>query len=125
MLAYKIEYETTDITLDELVDKYNLEPSSVSSWKKKTKQEVVPATIVPTTTVVTADTILDDILEFKKNAIAHAKEFMANDVRFSEVKEFKDMVAVVTTLEASLKEQKQPIVNVLVQNLTERFKDDC
>lgn len=138
MLAYKIEYETTDITLDDLAFKYSIHLGDTSGWVKEPhliQPVVTPATIVmPTTPRLPEITPLDDreqlladILAFKKGAIEHAKKFMAKDVAFCEVKEFKDMVSVVTNLEQSLIEQKQtgPVVNILVQNLVERFKDDC
>lgn len=74
--------------------------------------------------------VLKDIAQFKELAVAHALKFMRNDAEFAEVKEFKDMVAIVDSLEKSYVAKKNPddakiTVNIAIQNLVERFRDDC
>lgn len=73
-------------------------------------------------------TIEDKIKDFKEKAIDAALVFINQDVRFAEIKEFKDMVAIVDSIDSSLKKpstNNAPTINILVQNLTERYKDDC
>lgn len=83
------------------------------------------------TTLTPADApVLKDIAQFKELAVAHALKFMRNDAEFAEVKEFKDMVAIVDSLEKSYIAKKNPddakiTVNIAIQNLVERFRDDC
>jgi hypothetical protein len=83
------------------------------------------------TTLTPEDTpVLKDIAQFKELAVAHALKFMRNDAEFAEVKEFKDMVAIVDSLEKSYIAKKNPddakiTVNIAIQNLVERFRDDC
>lgn len=72
--------------------------------------------------------IMEDIEEFKRLAVKHAVRFIREDVAFADVKDFKDMVAVVDSIEKSYKntpQQQQTTINIAVQNLVERFKDDC
>lgn len=73
-------------------------------------------------------TIEDKIKDFKEKAIDAALVFINQDVRFAEIKEFKDMVSIVDSIDSSLKKpstNNAPTINILVQNLTERYKDDC
>lgn len=99
-----------------------------------TKPAVIThSTMVPSTTVLPETTAtesqLKKIEEFKELALDHCINFMNKDAKFSEVKEFKDIVAVVNTLETSYQKTDpdagKPTINILVQNLMERFKDDC
>lgn len=74
--------------------------------------------------------VFSDIAEFKKLAVAHALKFMKKDAEFAEIKEFKDVVAIVDSLEKSYTSKKNPddtklTINIAIQNLVERFKDDC
>jgi len=145
--SYRIEYETTSITLPEIIRKYSLKQSQTSKWKKQ-PQSVPPMIIKPrpleilttpentpaapgTTTLEVVNSfdkvkLLEDINSFKVDAVKYAREQIA-EADFLEVKEFKDLVAIVSTVETSLKDNKDtgPTINILVQNLSEKFRDDC
>jgi hypothetical protein len=72
--------------------------------------------------------LLKDIEDFKGLAVAHAVKFMKNDAEFAEIKEFKDMVAIVDSIERSYRDVKDPTgttINIAIQNLVSRFTDDC
>jgi hypothetical protein len=75
------------------------------------------------------DSQLEKIENFKKLALDHCIHFMEKDAKFAEVKEFKDIVAIVDTLEKSYQktdpEAGKPTINIMINNLMERFKDDC
>ena len=156
--AYQAEYEHTNITIDALLEKYQLTKDDIKgyeSWRKpgevelvKTKpkrtkkidkvlqtledQPIVPEVITtPDLEIETTATEsqLKKIEEFKELALAHCLNFMHRDAKLSEVKEFKDIVAIVNTLETSYQKTDpdagKPTINILVQNLMERFNDDC
>jgi len=174
--AYKAEYETTPITIEALIAKYDLSPEDIKgheTWisflnppkpavatkpKPKTKKQAKvdtiidsisePTTIAPSAIVTTPlakqelsllasqanETIatevqLEKIANFKELALDHCIRFMSQDAKFAEVKEFKDIVAIVDSLEKSYQkidpDAGKPTINILVQNLMERFTDDC
>jgi len=143
LLSYQIEYETTDITLTEIQQKYSIPSDKTTHWKKRTEPRdviLVPGTTtsdnpVPKTTisdkniVTTEDShedLMADIDTFKKEVVAKALDFIKNHAQYAEVKELKDMVAIVDSVEKSYKDTNTgPTINVLIQNLTERLKDDC
>ncbi len=136
--SYRIEYETTSITLPEILKKYKLKEEQTEKWVKQ--QNSTPPIIVPrsdidaqpgtSTTLVSKDfdkdKLLEDISQFKVEAVKYAVDTI-KDSEFLEVKEFKDLVAIVATVETSLKDNKDtgPTINILVQQLTEKFRDDC
>lgn len=94
-----------------------------------------PSTIVtPPTVPLLAETVatevqLRKIENFKELALDHCLNFMAKDAKFSEVKEFKDIVAIVDSLEKSYQkvdpDAGKPTINIMINNLLERFSDDC
>lgn len=147
------------ITLDELLAKYQLAKEDLpgcETWtkpnssiqtiekakpKKKVKvidkvlasidtQTITPAidkTILPETQATEAQ--LKKIESFKELALDHCLNFMVKDSKFSEVKEFKDIVAIVDSLEKSYQKADpdagKPTINIMINNLLERFSDDC
>jgi len=164
LASYRIEFETTDITIDKLCFKHNLKTSDLkgyTSWSKRegieqqaettpedtnaTKQELeqlaiidsiteqTTQTIIPTIVPTLQDskkptTITDKIVTFKEKAMDEALRFMETDVKFAEIKEFKDMVNIVDSIDKSFQKvdpNAGPTINILVQTLTERYKDDC
>lgn len=138
LLSYQIEYETTGIPLVDLCDKYNLELEELEQHAKDWKQALVPAApeqqtlIVPTEVedrfpTEVEDSIAEDIKEFKALAIKQAMHFIKEEAKFAEVKEFKDMVAIVDSIDKSLKgtSDSGPTVNIMVQNLLRNLSDDC
>ena len=138
LAAYREEYEATPgLTIDELLAKYDITTKDIkgyTKWEKRTAPLIkpikpviapkpLPATNQPPLEKKTPQESID---EFKELALDHALNFMKNDARFSEVKEFKDIVAIVDSLEKSYNKTTDsgPTINILVQNLMERFKDD-
>ena len=169
ILTYKIEYETTSITLDSLIEKYDInldDIPDISDWRKQTEAEpeveilaapqprakrkkaqpkvdiVTPAPLPPAKTspldaiVEIApeeiarenQDVLDQIDEFKRLTLAKVTKFVRDEADYADIKDLKDVVSIVDTIEKSYKGVKQgPAVNILVQNLVERFRDgdDC
>lgn len=160
--AYKAEYETTNITLEALLEKYELTKEDIpghETWiaynskpvivTKPTKTKKVKpidkilatidkpievplkAAVVPSIDIVTTGTEaqLAKIANFKELALDHCIRFMSQDAKFAEVKEFRDIVAIVDSLEKSYQkvdpEAGKPTINIMINNLMERFKDDC
>jgi hypothetical protein len=130
--AYRAEYESTPITLEELATKYSLTQEDLkdaSTWKAYSP----PATIVPAPRTLRAPapttsdlTVTEKIEKFKEDALEHCLTFMSQQAEFAEVKEFKDIVAIVDSIEKSYKSTKDtgPTINIMIQNLMERFSDD-
>lgn len=149
LTSLKVEYETTDITIEDLCAKHSTTPDELTWWPlendpKAPVPEVVEessetralASQIPTlskkdTTTATIDpTIKDDIATFKRLAVDHALTFIKTQAQFSEVKEFKDVVAVIDSIDKSLQEKpgsnSTPVqVNVMVQSIMQGFTDDC
>lgn len=135
LAAYREEYEATPgLTIDELLAKYDITTKDIKGytrWEKRTAPKPAATKPLPSAAPQT-DTLLEKkspqeaIDEFKELALDHALRFMKNDARFAEVKEFKDIVAIVDSLEKSYSKSTDsgPTINILVQNLMERFKDD-
>lgn len=165
ILTYKIEYETTSITLDSLIEKYDInldDIPDISDWRKQTEAEpeveilatpqprakrkkaqpkvdiVTPPVkaspldaiveIAPEEIAHENQDVLDQIDEFKRLTLAKATKFVRDEADYADIKDLKDVVSIVDTIEKSYKGVKQgPAVNILVQNLVERFRDgdDC
>lgn len=157
ILAYKAEYEQNPtITLDELLVKYQLakedlpgcetwtKPNSIVTIdkpKRKTKVKAIDKILQQQTQVVTipidkvlVETVatedqLKKIERFKELALDHCLKFMQKDAHFSEVKEFKDIVAIVDSLEKSYQKADpdagKPTINIQINALLARFSDDC
>ena len=136
LTQYRLEYETTDITKDELISKYSIDPTTLKGHEDWIKPHQLGPEDYPSQELVTVDnrlttkevkaSVKDNISEFKELAMEHCLTFMKNDVRFAEVKEFKDIVSIVTSIESSGKDDTTgTTINVLVQNITEGFRDDC
>ena len=165
LVSLQIEYETTDITIDDLCLKHNVdlrdlrdyetwhkppelqqpiaieepivieelieEPVEVKrikgllGTKDPAQQPVVPKN--PEPPVIVSKDIKDKVIEFKELAMEEALRFIRKDVKFAEIKEFKDMVAIVDSIDKSLQKptSSAPTINILVQNLAERYRDDC
>ena len=152
--SYKTEFETTDISLTELMTKYNLTKKDLkgyTKWSKQTdlqstqefasNQQIILATLPQTTLLSIATppadteppakelTVLEKIDQFKEKAVDRALNFIQVEAQFAEVKEFKDIVAIVDSIEKSYMKpgpnDGQPQINILIQNLMQNFKDDC
>ena len=135
LLSYKIEYETTPISIEELCDKYSITREELGDYQTWTKSlplsqgqhQLTPATAPNEQHIVTQDiSPLDRLAEVKDKLISTCKAMVDQYGIYTDVKELKDLTKVITDLEASYKDTKDqgPTINVLVQNITERFKDD-
>lgn len=131
--------------MEELIERHNIDPKKLKgsdTWTKRDEHSnstsIVPEVMPPNTPADTHNSLhltlpegneqmLTDIKQVKKDAIKYAKDFLRDNSKHAEVKEIKDVLAMVLSLEDSIKDKKDtgPTVNVLVQNITERFKDDC
>lgn len=142
LLDYQIEYQTSDITIDELCEKYGVVTKQLSGYTKWEKAEEPPEVIEPAEIIIAPEAkpqprdldiadgeeeMKEQIGEFKKLAMAHAVKFMKDDAEFAEVKEFKDMVAIVDSIEKSYKgaEASGNTINIAIQKLVQKFEDDC
>lgn len=165
LTLYKLEYQTTPITLDLLEQKYETKlPKEAQTWEKLNEAPTNPQpqkvkkaqrksaktpeptsleidtekalTLVPTEVVEVKDTpqTTDDpdneidttIKEFKvialQKALALLKEDTFNEM---ETRELKNLVIVVDTIDkARNKTPESTNVNVLVQNIVNKFIDD-
>ena len=67
-----------------------------------------------------------DIGTCKQLAITRCKDFLTNDAKFAEIKEIKDVEAIVSDIDKSLASTPQggTTVNVLINNLIASFRDD-
>jgi hypothetical protein len=117
---YKKEYETGNLTLPQIQEKYQLSEADTAGWKKK-QPLVQPSKSLPVEK--SSNTLEEDILELKKEAVKYIKEQLSES-HLLDIKEFKDLVSSIKALEDGNKTQQGPTVNILVQNLTERFRDD-
>jgi len=71
--------------------------------------------------------ILTKIAAFKESAINHAINFIANDAKFAETKELKDIVSIVDTIEKSYGEDpntNKTTINIAMQNMIKKYNDD-
>lgn len=138
--AYKAEFETSNISIPDICKKYNIIPEDLgdtSDWEKRASEPNTDIIVIdkeeditPSEIVDTDDCMLDDIREIKKLALDSTRQFFQDyDTNEVSTKEFKDMVGVLKDIESGeLVRQgvdKGPTVNILVQNMVERFKDDC
>lgn len=80
---------------------------------------------VPTQSLDIAQLKLD-IGTCKQLAITRCKDFLTNDAKFAEIKEIKDVVAIVSDIDKSIAGTPQggTTVNVLINNLIASFRDD-
>lgn len=146
--AYKVEFETSNITKAELIKKYNIAPEQLGntdSWEKRAgvgivrednyvRKDITALREKPEKKLVTEPQEPKDFLatiqETKELALTSTKQFFQDyDTDEVTTKEFKDMVGVLKDLEAGelVRQGKDtgPTVNILIQNLTEKFHDDC
>lgn len=147
--AYKAEFETSNISIEDLLTKYNItkeELGSTTMWEKRAgvgivpdstykRKDIIKPEIAPNTgqDIIVLDKeedFLDIIQDTKKLALTSTKQFFEDyDTDEVTTKEFKDMVGVLKDLESGelIRQGKDtgPTVNILIQNLTEKFQDDC
>ena len=123
LLSYKIEYETTPITIEEMCTKYQLQLKDLKGHKTWSKS-LVSKNAQTVQTAQPQDTFEEEIQSFKFEALHYCRNFMEREAKHSSPKEVKDVVAIIAAIEPKQQAAQTTNVNVLVQNLTERFKDD-
>jgi len=100
-----------------------------------TDATVVPPVVIPQAQkpaeVDTEDNTMlkTQIKEFKEKTVDTCLHFINHDVGGAEIKEFKDIVAIMDTVEKSIEPKKnempQVAIQVVVQNLMAGVTDDC
>ncbi len=85
-----------------------------------------PTKVIPLVTVEpTTSNLTTGILDFKLNMLSVANERLAEGKNYLEIKELKDLNSIVKDLEASQnKDTSGPTVNILVQNMIDKYSDD-
>ena len=110
---YQREYEQTPISKQELQQKYSLAtlPEGHENWTKTNED--------------TKDTSLNE-------RVSSAKLLLVNEVRSRltherddlEIRDLKDLSAILNNIEDKKVQTQAPTVNVLVQNLTSKFSKE-
>ena len=150
----KLEYEA-GAEIDTILDKYKITKEQLGEpeWLSKPRVTILPAlnktpasrtepplapavvTIAqqPNITEVqeaeqdeSVTRILEKISSFKEKAVDYALDMMS---MVGDTKELKDLISSVTAIEATYKDLRPkdntPVINIAIQNLVDRFRDDC
>lgn len=135
--AIQTEYETTDLTIDQLCHKHDTTTKQLKGYTKWQKDIICPppcvlpqsqtepihTSIATPATTVNKDT-QSKIDKLKQICLERAEELL-NEPHL-ETKEFKDIVHVIDTIDKSYKDLKpQTNIAIMVQNLVGKFTDDC
>lgn len=131
---YKEEYETTSLSIEQLCEKYSIQIEELGDISDWIKVDVTPPAVLsveaplistPIEKLPEQDELLkSDILDFKKKTVKEclARLRMAQTL---ETKELKDLVTVVDIVDKSLRSTKEgQNVNVLIQNIINKYGDD-
>ena len=150
----KLEYEA-GAEIDTILDKYKITKEQLGEHEWLTKPRVTilpalnktPASIEPNKPLAPAvvtiaqpasqdlneaeqdesvTRILEKISSFKEKAVDYALDMMS---MVGDTKELKDLISSVTAIEATYKDLRPkdntPVINIAIQNLVDRFRDDC
>ena len=144
----KLEYEA-GAEISTILDKYKITKEQLGEpeWLSKPRVTILPASIEPnkplTPAVVTiaqpasqdlneaeqdesVTRVLEKISSFKEKAVDYALDMMS---MVGDTKELKDLISSVTAIEATYKDLRPkdntPVINIAIQNLVDRFRDDC
>lgn len=150
----KLEYEA-GAEIDTILDKYKITKEQLGEPEWLTKPRVTilpalnksPASIEPNKPLAPAvvtiaqpasqdlngaeqdesvTRILEKISSFKEKAVDYALDMMS---MIGDTKELKDLISSVTAIEATYKDLRPkdntPVINIAIQNLVDRFRDDC
>lgn len=150
----KLEYEA-GAEIDTILDKYKITKEQLGEpeWLSKPRVTILPAlnktpaSIEPNKTLAPAvvtiaqpasldlneaeqdesvTRILEKISSFKEKAVDYALDMMS---MVGDTKELKDLISSVTAIEATYKDLRPkdntPVINIAIQNLVDRFRDDC
>lgn len=150
----KLEYEA-GAEIDTILDKYKITKEQLGEpeWLSKPRVTTLPAlnktpaSIEPNKPLAPAvvtiaqpasqdlneaeqdesvTRILEKISSFKEKAVDYALDMMS---MVGDTKELKDLISSVTAIEATYKDLRPkdntPVINIAIQNLVDRFRDDC
>lgn len=140
----KLEYEA-GTEIDTILDKYKITKEQLGEpeWLSKPRVTILPAQQPLAPAVVTiaqpasqdlneieqdesVTRILEKISSFKEKAVDYALDMMS---MVGDTKELKDLISSVTAIEATYKDLRPkdntPVINIAIQNLVDRFRDDC
>lgn len=150
----KLEYEA-GAEIDTILDKYKITKEQLGEpeWLSKPRVTILPAlnktpasiepnkplapAVVTIATPASQDLneveqdenvtrILEKISSFKEKAVDYALDMMS---MVGDTKELKDLISSVTAIEATYKDLRPkdntPVINIAIQNLVDRFRDDC
>ena len=140
----KLEYEA-GADIDTILDKYKITKEQLGEpeWLTRPRVTILPAQQPLAPAVVTiaqpasqdlneaeqdesVTRILEKISSFKEKAVDYALDMMS---MVGDTKELKDLISSVTAIEATYKDLRPkdntPVINIAIQNLVDRFRDDC
>lgn len=140
----KLEYEA-GAEISTILDKYKITKEQLGEpeWLNKPRVTILPAQQPLAPAVVTiaqpasqdlneaeqdesVTRILEKISSFKEKAVDYALDMMS---MVGDTKELKDLISSVTAIEATYKDLRPkdntPVINIAIQNLVDRFRDDC
>lgn len=138
----KLEYEAGS-EIETVLDKYKVTREQIGEpeWLLKPRVKVLPAPQQPLAPAVVTIAppapqepeqdesvvrVLEKISSFKEKAVDYALDMMS---MVGDTKELKDLISSVTAIEATYKDLRPkdntPVINIAIQNLVDRFRDDC
>ena len=150
----KLEYEA-GAEISTILDKYKITKEQLGEpeWLSKPRVTILPALnktpasiepnkpLTPAVVTIAAPAtqdlneaeqdesvtrILEKISSFKEKAVDYALDMMS---MVGDTKELKDLISSVTAIEATYKDLRPkdntPVINIAIQNLVDRFRDDC
>lgn len=147
----KLEYEA-GAEIDTILDKYKITKEQLGEpeWLSKPRVTILPAlnktpasrtepTLAPAVVTIaqpadineaeqdeSVTRVLEKISSFKEKAVDYALDMMS---MVGDTKELKDLISSVTAIEATYKDLRPkdntPVINIAIQNLVDRFRDDC
>lgn len=145
----KLEYEA-GAEISTILDKYKITKEQLGEpeWLTKPRVTILPApasrtepALAPAVVTIaqpasqdlneaeqdeSVTRILEKISSFKEKAVDYALDMMS---MVGDTKELKDLISSVTAIEATYKDLRPkdntPVINIAIQNLVDRFRDDC
>ena len=149
ILNYQMEYGMGGLTVVDLCSKYKVKRKQLKGYTKWQQPPAQPPEQTNSTQVIVEplskhdievlqkpgeveivpeeNQLLADIALFKKKAVKYALDSIT-DPEYLEVREFKDLVSIVDTVEKSEKADgpaAATTVNVMINNMMAGLKDDC
>lgn len=129
--SYKIEYETTDITIPDLCEKYNITTKQLKGYTKWIKAveptntiEIQPTEPAKVLTEPTTQEVPEQIDSIKIQILERTQTLLEDE--YIEPLALKNLTDIVLKIEASTKDSpQQNNINILIQNLRGKYIDDC